>query len=111
MTTVFARRCTRHRLAVSEANLHPINGASSGRSNQCPSQWDGEEREFRGFARVVQRDSETFADYTADGLHPGASVQTVSTEEFSPPMETRHWFMLGGVWDDAGDWTVPDFSR
>ncbi len=72
--------------------------------------WDGEEREFRGFARVVQRDSETFADYTADGLHPGASVQTVSTEEFSPPMETRHWFMLGGVWDDAGDWTVPDFS-
>src|SRR5690554_858305 len=72
--------------------------------------WDGEEREFRGFARVVQRDSETFADYNADGLHEGEAFETVGTQDFSPPMETRHWFMLGGVWDEANQWSVPDFS-
>src|SRR5690554_1633847 len=72
--------------------------------------WDGEEREFRGFARVVQRDSETFADYNADGLHEGETFETVGTQDFSPPLETRHWFMLGGVWDKAGGWKVPDFS-
>src|SRR5690554_4140786 len=72
--------------------------------------WDGEEREFRGFARVVQRDSETFADYNADGLHEGETFETVGTQDFSPPLETRHWFMLGGVWDKTGGWKVPDFS-
>ena len=31
--------------------------------------WDGAEREFRGFGRVEQRDTETFEDYNAAGLH------------------------------------------
>ena len=32
--------------------------------------WDGAEREFRGFGRVDQRDTEVFEDYHAPGLHP-----------------------------------------
>src|SRR5262249_23652293 len=32
--------------------------------------WDGAEHEFRGFARVHQRDTEVFRDSQAAGLHP-----------------------------------------
>lgn len=32
--------------------------------------WDGVEREFRGFGRVEQRDTEVFEDYNSPGLHP-----------------------------------------
>jgi hypothetical protein len=31
--------------------------------------WDGAEREFRGFGRVDQRDTELFTDYHASGVH------------------------------------------
>ncbi|QDG52176.1 hypothetical protein FIV42_15940 [Persicimonas caeni] len=40
----------------------------------------------------------------------GESFASVDQEEFSPPLESRHWFMLGGVWDASGDWVLPDFS-
>jgi len=72
--------------------------------------WDGHEREFRGFARVDQRDSESFEDYDEAGLFPDKSFESVPQEDFSPPTETRRWFVLGGVRDASGDWQVPDFS-
>ena len=70
--------------------------------------WDGEEREFRGFARVDQRDTETFERYHEEGLHPGGDFQTVPAARFSPPTETRHWFHVGPVSDGEGDWEEPD---
>ena len=49
--------------------------------------WDGAEREFRGFARVDQRDTETFDDYNASGLHSGGRDFTrVPLRTFSPPI-------------------------
>ncbi|HSE18099.1 MAG TPA: SpvB/TcaC N-terminal domain-containing protein [Pyrinomonadaceae bacterium] len=58
--------------------------------------WDGVEREFRGFGRVDQRDTEVF-------INP--------TGSYSPPTETRTWFHLGPV-DGAqlGEWTEANFS-
>jgi RHS repeat-associated protein len=71
--------------------------------------WDGAEREFRGFGRVDQRDTETFEQYNSIGLlteHPFEKVAT----RFSPPMETRTWFHQGPVGDEFGDWKEVDYS-
>ena len=59
--------------------------------------WDGVEREFRGFGRVDQRDTEKF-----DG--PVDST-------FSHPTETRTWFHQGAVEDGVGDWKTTDFRN
>ncbi len=73
--------------------------------------WDGAEREFRGFGRVDQRDTEVFEDFHAAGLHPVKKLfNAVSTEFFSPPTETRTWFHQGPIGDEFGDWTETDFS-
>ncbi|GGG60520.1 SpvB/TcaC N-terminal domain-containing protein [Hymenobacter glacieicola] len=39
--------------------------------------WDGGEREFRGFGRVDQRDTETFERYHTPGLHADAELPIV----------------------------------
>jgi RHS repeat-associated protein len=57
--------------------------------------WDGEEREFRGFGRVDQRDTE--------------SVDQPGGEPFAQPTETRAWFHQGAVEDGVGDWKATDF--
>ena len=59
--------------------------------------WDGVEREFRGFGRVDQRDTEVFDNPTGS---------------YSPPTESRTWFHLGPV-DGAqfGDWQEVNFSN
>lgn len=72
--------------------------------------WDGAEREFRGFGRVDQRDTETFADFHGSGLHGGHAFETVAASHFSPPLETRTWFHQGPVGDEFGDWSELDFS-
>jgi RHS repeat-associated protein len=54
--------------------------------------WDGEEREFRGFGRVDQRDARTI---------PGGP----------PPTETRTWFHLGPVAGPGGGWRELDYSK
>jgi RHS repeat-associated protein len=53
--------------------------------------WDGADREFRGFARVDQRDTLTPAGPA--GPHD------------SPPTETRTWFHPGPVGPGVGPWT------
>lgn len=73
--------------------------------------WDGGEREFRGFARVDQRDTETFQDFNALGLHPETGHNTVDFEQYNPPIETRNWFHLGPVGDEFGDWHELDLSH
>lgn len=72
--------------------------------------WDGAEREFRGFGRVDQRDSEVFADFHGSGLHGEQAFETVAGEQFSPPLETRTWFHQGPVGDEFGEWEALDFS-
>jgi RHS repeat-associated protein len=53
--------------------------------------WDGADREFRGFARVDQRD-------TLTPTGPAAPY-------YSPPTETRTWFHPGPVGSETGSWT------
>ncbi|HEV2068798.1 MAG TPA: SpvB/TcaC N-terminal domain-containing protein [Acidimicrobiales bacterium] len=58
--------------------------------------WDGDEREFRGFAHVDQLDAETFEDVGAPRRH-------------APPTETRTWFHMGPV-RGSGSWEPLDLS-
>ena len=44
--------------------------------------WDGAEREFRGFGRVDQRDTEIFDDYNSAGLHPERPFAFVPRKAF-----------------------------
>ncbi len=69
--------------------------------------WDGAEREFRGFGRVEQRDSNDFTAYHAPGA---TSFADVPAELFSPPTVTRTWFHQGPVGDATGNWSEADFS-
>jgi RHS repeat-associated protein len=70
--------------------------------------WDGAEREFRGFGRVDQRDTEVFADFHARGLHADRPFEQVAPTMFSPPLEMRTWFHQGPVGDGNGDWAEAD---
>ena len=73
--------------------------------------WDGAEREFRGFGRVDQRDTEVFNDYHAAGLHPERRFDPVPTQSFSPPTETRTWFHQGPIGEEFGDWYEADYRN
>jgi RHS repeat-associated protein len=63
--------------------------------------WDGAEQEFRGFARVDQRDTEVFERYNDPGT---GSFEPVPAETFSPPTEMRTWFHQGPVGPEEGAW-------
>jgi RHS repeat-associated protein len=70
--------------------------------------WDGEEREFRGFARVDQKDTETFERFNTQDLFTD-TFNEISVEHYSPPTETRNWFYPGPVGDGYGRWFNPEF--
>jgi RHS repeat-associated protein len=73
--------------------------------------WDGAEREFRGFGRVDQYDTESFTEYNTAGLHgEGKAFLPVDTEFFSPPTLTKHWFHQGPLGEKFGDWYEADYS-
>ena len=73
--------------------------------------WDGVEREFRGFGRVDQRDTEVFERYNAPGRHgDGQAFEPVARQMFSPPTETRTWFHQGAIDGEDGDWTEADYG-
>jgi len=72
--------------------------------------WDGAEREFRGFGRVEQRDTETFADYNGPGLHGETPFAEVEEQRFSFPTLTKTWFHQGPVGPEFGDWYEVDYS-
>jgi RHS repeat-associated protein len=65
--------------------------------------WDGREREFRGFGRVDQIDSEERTGFNAGGLIPGGDFDPVPAQDFSPPTLTRTWFHVGLEQDLLGD--------
>jgi RHS repeat-associated protein len=55
--------------------------------------YDGVEREFRGFGRVDQLDTETFAALTASGNFPaGDNIDAASSV---PPVLTKTWYHTG----------------
>jgi RHS repeat-associated protein len=54
--------------------------------------FDGEEREFRGFAMVEQTDTEEFGALTAGGTVPATNENAAS---HVPPSLTRTWFHTG----------------
>lgn len=56
--------------------------------------YDGYEREFRGFGRVDQWDSESFEDYVL-GVTQSNGTQTLAPELFQPPVTTSTWFHTG----------------
>jgi RHS repeat-associated protein len=60
--------------------------------------FDGNEREFRGFGYVEQRDTESFSKYSGRGLF--TDEPRVEGEEFHlPPVVTKTWFH-NGAWID-----------
>ncbi|HMQ87133.1 MAG TPA: SpvB/TcaC N-terminal domain-containing protein [Flavilitoribacter sp.] len=56
--------------------------------------YDGEEREFRGFALVIQKDTEAFDHYVKETQAAGA-LNTVERELFQPAVITKTWFHTG----------------
>jgi RHS repeat-associated protein len=74
--------------------------------------WDGAEREFRGFGKVIRRDTEISGDFNVPGLHSkDEPFQTVPARAFSPPMETCTWFVQGPTGDALSEWQEADFSN
>jgi hypothetical protein len=84
--------------------------------------WDGTEREFRGFGRVDQRDTETYTRYNnsnlVDLMQNAAGSNNQSTthlattnEHYTPPTETRTWFHQGPLGDEFGGWYETDYSN
>lgn len=66
--------------------------------------FDGREREFRGFGRVDQFDSETFEDFSGAGLHENSELFENDLAAFHvPPVETRSWFHTGVFFDEDSD--------
>jgi RHS repeat-associated protein len=72
--------------------------------------WDGVEREFRGFGRVDQRDTEVFDKFNGGRLHGERGFERVHQKMFSPPVETRTWFHQGPVDNGSGDWKEADYT-
>ena len=62
--------------------------------------YDGREREFRGFGRVDQFDTEFFDDFTGSSLHGDEAAFDNNQGGFHvPPIETRTWFHTGIYFD------------
>jgi RHS repeat-associated protein len=55
--------------------------------------FDGEEREFRGFAMVEQWDTEQMGALTAGGAYPQAD--NITDASHVPPVRTKTWFHTG----------------
>jgi hypothetical protein len=62
--------------------------------------FDGREREFRGFGRVDQCDTETFEDFSQSGLHGDGVAFNNASAYHVPPVETRSWFHTGVYFDE-----------
>ncbi len=60
--------------------------------------YDYKEREFRGFGRVEQTDTENFEHYRKHA-DPDASIQIVEERFYQPPTLTKTWFHTGAFLD------------
>jgi RHS repeat-associated protein len=57
--------------------------------------FDGREREFRGFGRVDQLDTEAFDTFSTPGLHGEADFTNKAEAYYVPPVLTKTWFHTG----------------
>lgn len=73
--------------------------------------WDGLEREFRGFAQVDTLDTETFTKFNTQDLFNSEVVNPVSTDHYTPPVQTKSWFYVGPIGDSFSRWKEPDFTN
>ena len=65
--------------------------------------YDGREREFCGFGRVDQFDTESFEDFSqTDPSGDAPPVTNGDRAHYVPPVETRSWFHTGVYFDEAG---------
>jgi RHS repeat-associated protein len=64
--------------------------------------YDGREREFCGFGRVDQFDTESFEDFSQPGLHGAGASFSAAPAYHAPPVETRTWFHTGIYFDTRG---------
>jgi hypothetical protein len=66
--------------------------------------FDGREREFRGFGRVDQLDTEVFEEFSAADLH-GADVSFTNANNayHVPPVLTKSWFHTGIYYERLAD--------
>ena len=63
--------------------------------------YDGREREFRGFGRVDQYDTEEFDIFSNTGLHENNAAFTNKDKAYYvPPVLTKNWFHTGIYFDD-----------
>lgn len=72
--------------------------------------WDGAEREFRGFGRVEQLDTLSFAEYTSQENDDPTDIK-LAADHFAPPTKTINWFSQGPVGPGDGDWQTLDYSE
>ena len=61
--------------------------------------YDGREREFRGFGRVDQIDTESFEPFSNSGLHEREEVDNADRAHHVPAVETRTWFHTGAYFE------------
>ena len=73
--------------------------------------WDGEEREFRGFGRVDQRDTESFDNYHKYTSDSELAFLDIDYSYFSAPTEIRSWFHQGPVRKKGGKWTTSNYQH
>jgi RHS repeat-associated protein len=85
--------------------------------------FDGQEREFRGFGMVEIWDTESFEDFSQDGLFSFEQFDVVEEKLHQPPVYTKSWFHTGAYigggklsklfageyWSGDGlAWSLPD---
>lgn len=73
--------------------------------------WDGAEREFRGFGRVEQIDTQTFEAFNDSSASEDLPHEAVERTHYSPPTLTKTWFHQGPVGEGHGPWQELDFSE
>jgi hypothetical protein len=78
-------------VVASVTSVDEFSGTLSTEYTYHHGYWDGFEREFRGFGRVDQRDT-----------------QVLDTPYYSPPTETRTWFHQGNIGDPYTGWRESD---
>lgn len=63
--------------------------------------FDGKEREFRGFGRVDQYDTEFFETFIGSSLHKSPNLfKNDKREYYVPPILTKTWFHMGVYFDE-----------
>lgn len=74
--------------------------------------YDGREREFRGFGRVDQLDTETFDTFATGHLHDANFTPSNSNAAFhQPPVLTKNWFHNGIFYRDQDRQSQLDEDR